>query len=403
MCRKASRYKTLFQLLRLIGVGIAIALGLGCAKDHSYRFLTENDSYHPVERPDANYTSGISFTAIPAKVFKLGDDKTVDKFNIFQWGKYPRAVPMTLEYGVGQVFYTPDDVAVSNLEDIDRNGRVLSLDRPYAGFLYLQGAIHNHYGEEYDWTSDMRRSISAKVGLTGNGSLAEELHTSVHKSRDLTIPQGWDLQVGQVIGVTVGVEQRNRVLAYVKESWGTDVMTNVKASLGNIYSGLDAGVTLRVGWNLPRGYHQTTIAEAMVLKWPTPDDPETEPAEPDEEPEFEVEPEPEPEVEPEPLIELITDNEPKEKSWHLYGFVSHQNRWVFRDFSLDGRLLSSDTHTVAKEQVVNEFQYGAQLRFLKHWVFQALFAQRSKQFQNQRKEHSFGQYMLMYERPIESK
>ena len=390
----------LFRHHALCIPAMALLVCAGCANDHSYRFMTENDSYHPVERPDANYTSGLSLTAVPAKAYRRGDNKLIDKLNLFQVGEYPWEVPMTLEYGVGQVFYTPDDVAVESLDDIDRNGRVLSLDRPYAGFLYLQGAIHNHYGREYEWTSDMRRSVSAKIGLTGNGSLAEELHTSVHKTRDLTIPQGWGLQVGQVVGVTVGVEQRNRVLAYVKESWGADVMTNVKASLGNIYTGFDAGVTLRLGWNLPRGYHQSSIAEAIVVPWPA--EVEEAPLIP---PEGETESQlpPVPELlppEPEPSVRLITDNEPKEKTWHLYGFVSHQNRWVFRDFALDGRLFNSDAHTVAKEQIVNEFQYGAQLRFMNNWVLQALFAQRSKQFKNQRKEHSFGQYMLMYERPI---
>lgn len=386
----SSQKRILRSTTRLLIATATIFLLSACAKDHSYQFITENDSYHPVERPDANYTSGLSLLAQPAKEYWPGQNKTIDKLNFLQWSKNSYPAPMTLEYGAGQVFYTPDDVAVSSLDELDRNNRLLRLDRPYAGFLYLQGAIHNYYGYPSDWTSDMRRSVSAKVGLTGNGSLAEELHTFVHKSRpELTIPEGWGLQVGQVLGVTISLEQRNRVLAFIGGSWGADVMTNLKASLGNIYTGLDAGATLRAGWNLPRGYQRGSIAETIVV-----------PAPPEPEPDQTTKPDPNSEPFPPPRAQLPERKQPKSKTWHLYGFVSHQNRWVFRDIALDGRLFETDVHTVSKEPVVNEFQYGAQLRFLDNWILQALFAQRSKQFKTQRKEHSFGQYMLMYQRPL---
>ena len=384
------------QSVNLIALISVFTLITGCANKHSYRLLTENDSYHPVERPDANYTSGLSLIAIPAKKYHKGDNTLVDKLNALQWKNEWERIPISLDYGIGQVFYTPDDVAIATLDGIDRNGRVLSLDRPYAGFLFLHGSIHNHYGRDYDWTTDMRRSLSARVGLTGNGSLAEELHTAVHESRDLTIPKGWGLQVGQMIGVTLGLEQRNRVLAFIGKTMGADVTTNVKASLGNVYTGLDAGVTLRMGWNLPRGYHQTSIVEHMVV--PRDIQPELPPPELEE---GETEAAPAPTQTPIDGTLFVSKKKRKTSQWHLYGFISHQNRWVFRDFALEGRPFRTEPHTVNREQIVNEFQYGFQLKFKQNWGFQALFAQRSKQFQNQRKEHSFGQFLLMYDRPID--
>lgn len=372
-------------LFSVIGPVALLALTGGCASNHGYRLISENDSYHPVERPDANYTSGVSLMAYPSKEYERGDNKTVDKLNVFQFTDNSAYAPITLEYGLGQVIYTPDDIAVDSLDDIDRNGRPLRLDRPYAGFLFLQGAIHNHYGYGDDWTTDMRRSVSAKIGITGNGSLAEDVHTRVHESRDLIIPQGWGLQVGQEIGVTIGLEQRNRVLALIGKKWGTDVLTNIKASLGNVYTGFDAGVTWRIGLHLPRGHHQSSIFETFEAPAPPPEltpeqirDPDFVPPGPGG-----VEPRrTEPETDPD---------------WHIYGFVGQQSRWVFRDLSLDGRFFNSDPHTVQKEPLVNEFQYGFQFSFKEHWGLQALFAHRSDQLKDQRKEHSFGQFMLMYQ------
>ncbi len=401
----------------------------GCGNNtHNYRFLTENDSYHPVERPDANYTSGLMLMAEPTKIYRKGDNKTVDRLNVFQHGEYAEYVPMTLEYGLGQVFYTPDDIAVDSLNSIDRNDRLLSEDRPYAGLLFFQGAIHNHYINDYDPTRDMRRTLLAKIGLTGSGSLSEELHTAVHKERELIVPVGWDMQVGQELAFSLGVEQHNRLLSWSREIagrnlLGADVSSNVSATVGSIYTGLDAGVTFRVGFNLPRRVQDGTIAPAIIVKDDMPG------AEPDvmlqnestdDDSGFDSSP-----LEasaPDALDNESTDNteampasplesdvvtvyqpEPQseDKSWHLYFFLGHQNRWVHQDFSIDGRLFGSDLHTVEREPVVNEFQYGGQVRFAKNWIIQALFAHRSKQFKTQRKEHSFGQYMIMYQRPFD--
>jgi hypothetical protein len=417
---KDRKFRRAVALLLVFVVQLFVA---GCGNSHSYRFLTENDSYHPVERPDANYTSGLLFMAEPARQYWKGDNKLVDKLNFFQRDDYGEHTPITLEYGVGQVFYTPDDIAVASLDAIDRNERVLREDRPYAGLLFFQGAVHNHYMNDYDETQDMRRTVLAKVGLTGNGSFSEELHTAVHKRRDLIVPVGWGMQVGQEVAFSLGLEQTNRLLSWKREVFksnvlGADVSSNVGATLGNIYTGLDAGVTLRVGFNLPRRVQDGTIAPAIVVPAPPEVAPPDVPVpinEYDENADDKSStlidpagadinvPDAEPDVWPDTdntdYYEVATTAS-DDKSWHLYFFLGHQNRWVHRDFSIDGRVFGNDIHTVEREPVVNEFQYGGQVRFADHWVVQALFAHRSKQFKSQRKEHSFGQYMIMYQRPL---
>lgn len=415
------KFKGVLVVVLVSVVQLVIA---GCSKSHNFRFFTENDSYHAVERPDANYTSGLLLMAEPTKQYWKGDNKLVDKLNFFQRSDYGWHVPMTLEYGIGQVFYTPDDIAVDDLSAVDRNDRLLSEDRPYAGVLFFQGAIHNHYVNDYDETQDMRRSVLTKIGLTGSGSLSEDLHTAVHKQRDLIVPVGWGMQVGQEIAFSLGVEQRNRLLAWKREIGGSnilgaDVTSNVGATLGSIYTGLDAGVTLRVGFNLPRRVQEGSIAPAIIVPAPGPEPFEPDPfdTEPQSQDERSAAPEPSMASEPDSPREDETDATPvadesvdydeyvsptaEDKSWHLYFFIGHQNRWVHRDITLDGRLFGSDTHTVEREPVVNEFQYGGQVRFADNWVIQALFAHRSKQFKSQRKEHSFGQYMVMYQRPFD--
>ncbi len=339
---------------------LSVAFLAGCGKTpHSYRFFTENDSYHPVERPDANYTSGILFMAAPARSFTKEENPGLDRLNFFEKDYNP----YTIEYGIGQTFYTPDDIAVASLDDIDRNGRLLREDRPYAGLLFFQGAIHNHFTDWMDSSKYMRRSIYTKLGLTGNGSYSEEMHTAVHESRDLIIPVGWGMQVGQELAFAFAAEQRNRFLLWGKDKlFGADAVTNVKGTIGNIFTALEGGLTLRAGFNLPKQVQEDSIAPQNVSG--------------------------------------SSDNR-KSSSWHFYVFVGHQTRLVLRDYSIDGRLFSNDIHTVDREPLVNEFQYGGQIRFADNWAIQALFAHRDKQFETQRKEHSFGQYMIMYQRPIE--
>ena len=203
------------------------------------------------------------------------------------------------------------------------------------------------------------------------------MHTAVHKKRDLIIPEGWDMQVGQELAFAFGAEQRNRLLAFGNNKLlGADVVSNVSGSLGNIYTGLEGGLTLRAGFNLPKRFQDDSIIELEVLG--------TDDVEADED-----------------IDEPFVDEVVPRPSWHSYVFVGHQTRLVMRDYTLDGRLFSNDIHTVEREPVVNEFQYGGQIRFLDNWVIQALFAHRDKQFKTQRKEHSFGQYMIMYERPFD--
>ncbi|MEM7257446.1 MAG: lipid A deacylase LpxR family protein [Pseudomonadota bacterium] len=354
----------------------------GCSTtQHSYRFFTENDSYHPVERPDANYTSGILFMASPAKKYGKGDNKSIDRLNPFQKDPYSY-YPITIEYGLGQTFYTPDDIAVDSLDDIDRNDRLLSEDRPYAGLLFLQGAIHNHYSNGYDRQQDMRRSVFGKIGLTGDGSFSEEMHTGVHKSRNLIVPVGWGMQVGPELVFSIGAEQRNRLMSWGEEGgFGADVVSNLKGSLGSIYTAAEGGLTLRAGFNLPRRVQENSITEQIEVF----------------DPDIPVEKGNTDNPAPRPTwSEKFSAN-----SWHFYVFVGHQTRLVLRDFAIDGRLFNDDIHTVQREPVVNEFQYGGQLRIATNWVIQALFAHRDKQFKSQRKEHSFGQYMIMYQRPFE--
>lgn len=373
----------------------------GCADSkHSYRFFTENDSYHPVERPDANYTSGILFMASPTKLYEPGENDNISRLNPFKVNpNFPdqisREANISIEYGLGQTFYTPDDIAVDSLDSIDRNGRLLSADRPYAGLLFLQGAIHNHFYNGLNATGDVRRSVFGKIGLTGNGSFSEQMHTGVHRSRDLIIPRGWGLQVGQEIAFTVGVEQRNRLFAWRQNKLiGADLVSNVKGSLGSIYTAAEGGLTLRMGFNLPRSFQQNSITEQQIGGQQTAAGQQSDTTD-SLNPGFSLDL-PAPPDEP-------TTTQPelrKPSSWHLYGFIGHQTRLVFRDFSLDGRLFNDDIHTVEREPVVNEFQYGGQVRFADNWTIQALFVHRDKQFKTQRKEHSFGQYMIMYQRPF---
>lgn len=148
---------------------------------------------------------------------------------------HPRC--LRTRYELGQKLYTPDTTS----------GRTPSPEeRPFAGWLY--GAVT---GRILDSRSS--RSLRMEIGVTGPPSFGEETQRFVHWVIQTYEPQGWDDQLPFEPAILVRYEERHRVLERLRDDGSSfaDVIATGGASLGNLRTGLEAALTVRVGRPLP--------------------------------------------------------------------------------------------------------------------------------------------------------
>lgn len=159
---------------------------------------------------------------------------------------------------VGQEIYTP-----RYYPSVDDG------DRPFAGWLY--GGVQTSAVTDRDLTS-----VSIKAGVTGPPSLAQQLQVTFHEMvPSYMVPPGWNNQLKFEPGVIVTASRKN----FTELRAGAASISMIRygsASLGNILTDAEAGVTLRAGvnaehpWNLDKsrglgGYASFGVREDIVL------------------------------------------------------------------------------------------------------------------------------------------
>lgn len=91
-------------------------------------------------------------------------------------------------YAIGQVMYTPADIAIATPQRDDR---------PWAGYLFGGLTVFGYKGREYQATD-------VKLGWTGKASLAGQTQRAFHKAIDAEYPAGWEQQLRSRLGLQLG-------------------------------------------------------------------------------------------------------------------------------------------------------------------------------------------------------
>jgi lipid A 3-O-deacylase len=225
---------------------IAIALSACCRclaaeadaplHDKVHFFTWENDSHF---RTDRFYTSGVQFSTKYAND-QRGDFARRWTGTLCGWMGCRGDTLLTSQFNLGQLIYTPQVITQREPQP---------LDRPWAGLLYYEHA--------YAFLSSDQRTLTTltgQVGLTGRASLAEPAQKLFHRILDRPLPQGWDNQIGNSLGVLVSAERRSAVDAASGELWH-DVRLNTagywRLAAGNIQTYAAAGVAIVIGKDLP--------------------------------------------------------------------------------------------------------------------------------------------------------
>lgn len=283
---------------------------------------------------DGHYTHGTMLTYVPNKPIDgwLKDAAMRSPFFAANDGT-------KVEYLFGQNIFTPDDISIEEL---------IPDDRPYAGWLYVGMAFLTvSEVEGKPWRTGERFEVD--IGVVGPASGAEWAQKTVHELVGSDEPMGWDNQLENELGIILSY-QRKWIFDLLSENSPVemDLAPNVGGALGNIYTYLEAGLSLRFGKGLHRDYGA----------------PAARPAQPG-----------------------MAYFEPSQGfSWYIFAGV--QGRLMARNIFLDGNSFE-DSHSVEKHPGVGDIQSGVVLSF-ERYRFSILNIWRTQEFKGQNEADEYG-------------
>jgi lipid A 3-O-deacylase len=112
-------------------------------------------------------------------------------------------------------------------------------DRPFAGYLYAEGAMNWFYSNE----SIIRAGV--QIGTTGPNSLAEDGQELLHDVIGFYDLEGWDYQIKNELALNLSV-QYNKLITRTADN-AVEFSFEGYANLGTTFSGLGAGLLFRTG------------------------------------------------------------------------------------------------------------------------------------------------------------
>ena len=289
---------------------------------------------------DAHFTHGTRFSA-------LSPDGFVPDF-IEEAGKalplFPSDGKLRVTYSLGQEIYTPERIEQRDLiED----------DRPYAGWLYGGIGLISENGNRLD-------ILELDLGVIGPASLADKTQIEYHKLINVQVPEGWDNQLHNEPGIVLYYERKWRNLLEAKisdlvvlDELAVDFTPHLGAALGNVHTYAAAGLTIRLGEDLPADYGPPRLRPALPgSDYFRPDD-----------------------------------------AFGWYFFAGAEGRLVARNIFLDGNTFR-DSHSVDKYPAVLDLQAGLALSLGQRVRLAYTHLWRSKEFHGQDAPDQFGTLSL---------
>jgi len=188
-----------------------------------FGFKSENDSFLATGQ-DRYYTNGLFISFRSA----LNPKSQPDSNNFTK---------KIIEYSFGQSLYNAQSGAVPNISFVDR---------PFAGYLYGAVAL------QYLSSKEVSKKFKVEIGTIGPNAYGFEIQDLIHQTFGFYDLDGWQYQVNNELGLKLEADLLYNT--YQSTNQKTDISIPVKATLGNIYTGLSAGVLLRTG-NINPLYH----------------------------------------------------------------------------------------------------------------------------------------------------
>jgi hypothetical protein len=205
---------------------------------------------------DHYYTNGVSFSWSSTDLAEFSDtpyaSPLLPVLKLIPFVNRPD-FQKNLTFTFGQNIYTPDNTETKVL---------LPGERPYAGWLYggVGLVVKN---------ADFRHSFGLSIGVVGPWSYAEETQRLVHELRGLDIPQGWDNQLHNEVGVVAVYEMSLRWPHHERRvGLGWDFIPHAGFAAGNVYDYANLGGEFRAGFNLPDDFGTPGIGPSATTSTP---------------------------------------------------------------------------------------------------------------------------------------
>ncbi|MHC5184605.1 MAG: lipid A deacylase LpxR family protein [Planctomycetota bacterium] len=203
----------------------------------------ENDSrtLKPNHKTDRHYTHGTKFVYLTQPNWQWLED-----FSQWHFTNADQPVDTAVGFFIGQNIYTPDHVDEPEKRSDD--------DMVYAGWLYT--------GMFAQRATDRRLDhLELNVGVIGPSSKAERVQKSIHNFLDSDEPIGWDDQLSDELAVDLTFMRKQRLQdGWFKPTESTDFIAEYGFTAGSVHRHLQAGMTVRYGFNLDNTFGPARLA-----------------------------------------------------------------------------------------------------------------------------------------------
>jgi hypothetical protein len=211
-----------------------------------FTILEENDSLY--FNSDKHYTQGLRLSDL------IGGSPTPgtladDAFNLLGIGPlFQPGGTRKISILGGQSIFTPKNLS---LKPPDPH------DRPYAGWLY--GGISMM--QEND--KRMLENFEIDFGMVGPGALGELAQNTFHQFIGAQEAKGWSDQIQHEFGGMVSYERMWRLPILGDNGFGADIVPEIGATAGNVFTYGDVGALLRIGKGLQADYGPVRVRPAL--------------------------------------------------------------------------------------------------------------------------------------------
>jgi len=311
----------------------------------TFSVFFENDTFFNTDR---EYTNGIrlsmTYNSLPEKYSKIQ----------FFMDKIKKLTNLSgnpgLRYGyslsLGQNIYTPENTEAK---------QIVKDERPYSGLTYLGTGITAY-------TDNIMTTLEFSAGIIGPLSLADKTQKEIHRTFDWNIPQGWDNQLNNEPFAGIFYSRRWKAAKEIKNGFGFDLIPEFSAGAGNALTYMEAGVSIRAGYNIPNDFGTPRIRPTTETNFP------------------------------------LDYSDPrlfsKFRRYGIYAFCSANSQYVLRNIFLDGNTFEN-SHSVDKYPVTGTTTVGIGIilhRF--NIVYGHVF--NTKSYKGQKEKQYYGTLSISY-------
>lgn len=242
----------LFLFALVLGVVSLMAPGETYADDtERISLLEENDSLY--FNSDKHYTQGLRASDLLSDL--APQSRWNDPFDLVGsllpiFSPDGPDTPHARRYALffGQSLFTPKDLAVKPPDPTDR---------PYGGWLYAGTSLLQETDQR------MLENLELDLGVVGPAALGRQTQNDFHQLIGVHQAQGWSDQIQNEPGAMLTYERLWRLPLVGDGTNGVDVIPQLGATVGNIFTYGDAGALLRIGKNLRADYGPVRIRPAL--------------------------------------------------------------------------------------------------------------------------------------------